>query len=159
MAAVWHTCEHCGGEYTDGVNPFGRGENSSYCCQTQAHHWNACLRVPECEACLGAAMEPKALALAIAEINDALEDLWTHVKKLESAASSEPIDAINHPPHYTFSAIEVLDAIDAWGLGYHLGNTVKYVARAGHKGSPIEDLQKARFYLDRAIAIGTTKES
>ena len=60
-------------------------------------------------------------------------------------------DTINHPPHYTFGKIEVITAIEDWGLGYHLGNAIKYIARAGLKGSPIEDLKKARWYLDRAI--------
>ncbi len=60
-------------------------------------------------------------------------------------------DPINHPPHYTFSRIEVIDAIEAWGLGFHLGCVVKYVARAAHKGSTLDDLKKARWYLSRAI--------
>lgn len=60
-------------------------------------------------------------------------------------------DSINHPTHYTFSHIEVIDAIEAWGLGFRLANVVKYVARADHKGQPIEDLQKALWYLEREI--------
>ena len=62
-------------------------------------------------------------------------------------------DLINHPPHYTFGGIEVLDAIEAWELPYHLGNCVKYIARAGRKdpAKTVEDLKKARFYLDRYI--------
>ena len=61
-------------------------------------------------------------------------------------------DLIDRPPHYTFSRIEVIDAIEAWGLGFHLGNVVKYVARSAHKGDRLNDLKKARWYLDRAIA-------
>ncbi len=62
-------------------------------------------------------------------------------------------DLVNHPPHYggaddTYEAIKV---IEAWGLGFHLGNAVKYVARAGKKGDALEDLKKARWYLDRLI--------
>ncbi len=60
-------------------------------------------------------------------------------------------DIVNHPPHYTATAIEPIDAIEAWGLGFHLGNCVKYVARAELKGAPLEDLKKARWYLDREI--------
>jgi len=60
-------------------------------------------------------------------------------------------DPINHPAHYTFSAIEVIDVIEAWELGFHLGNVVKYVARAGRKGSKLDDLKKARWYLNREI--------
>ena len=61
------------------------------------------------------------------------------------------IDPVNHPPHYTHGGIEVIDAIEAWGLGYHLGNVVKYVARAKHKGNYLQDLQKAQWYLQREI--------
>jgi hypothetical protein len=60
-------------------------------------------------------------------------------------------DPINHPAHYTFGAIEVIDAIEAWSLGFNLGNAVKYIARAAHKGRLQEDLEKARWYLDREI--------
>jgi hypothetical protein len=60
-------------------------------------------------------------------------------------------DPVAHPRHYTFGGIEVIDAIEAWSLGFHLGNVVKYVARAAHKGSYLEDLRKARWYLDREI--------
>ena len=62
-------------------------------------------------------------------------------------------DMINHPAHYNHSKVEPIKAIEAWGLGFHLGNVVKYIARAGHKdpSKKIEDLKKARFYLDREI--------
>lgn len=58
---------------------------------------------------------------------------------------------INHPRHYTFSKIEVIEAIEAWKLNYHLGNVIKYIARAKHKGNELSDLKKARWYLERAI--------
>ena len=60
-------------------------------------------------------------------------------------------DPVEHPQHYTFGGIEVIDAIEAWALGFHLGNVVKYVVRAAHKGQHLEDLRKARWYLDREI--------
>lgn len=62
-------------------------------------------------------------------------------------------DAVNHPAHYTRGGVEVIAAIEAWGLDFHRGNAVKYIARAGHKGPELEDLQKARWYLDRAISL------
>ena len=61
-------------------------------------------------------------------------------------------DVINHPAHYTFSNIEVIDAIEAWELGFHEGNVVKYIARATHKGNELENLEKASWYLNRKIA-------
>lgn len=61
-------------------------------------------------------------------------------------------DPVNRPAHYTFGSIEIIDAIEDWGLGFHLGNTVKYVARAEHKANALQDLKKARWYLDREIS-------
>ena len=59
---------------------------------------------------------------------------------------------IDHPSHYRRdTGIEAIDAIEAWGLDFNLGNVVKYVARAGHKGDAVEDLEKARWYLSREI--------
>lgn len=62
-------------------------------------------------------------------------------------------DPVNHPAHYTDGGIEVIDFIEAKLLGYHLGNVIKYICRAGKKGTNmgLQDLQKARWYLDRAI--------
>lgn len=58
---------------------------------------------------------------------------------------------INHPSHYTRGKIEVIDFIEDQQLPYHLGNVIKYIARAGYKGDKLEDLKKARWYLDRYI--------
>ena len=60
-------------------------------------------------------------------------------------------EAVNHPPHYNQGNIEVIDAIEDWGLDFNAGNVVKYVARHQHKAEPLEDLKKARWYLDRII--------
>ena len=60
-------------------------------------------------------------------------------------------DNINHPEHYTMGKIEVFDFIRAWELSFAEGNVVKYVVRAPHKGQPVEDLKKARWYLDQLI--------
>lgn len=61
-------------------------------------------------------------------------------------------DSVNHPKHYTQGGIEVIDAIEAWGLNFRLANVIKYVARADHKNNKLEDLKKARWYLDREIS-------
>lgn len=60
-------------------------------------------------------------------------------------------NAVNHPAHYNIGKIEVIDAIEEWGLNFSLGNAVKYIARADHKGKPVEDLEKARWYIEREI--------
>ncbi len=61
-------------------------------------------------------------------------------------------EKVNHPGHYggdtTYEAIKV---IDAWQLGFCLGNTVKYICRAPHKGTELEDLKKAAWYLEHRI--------
>jgi hypothetical protein len=62
-------------------------------------------------------------------------------------------DAVNRPAHYTDGKIEVIDFIEDKQLGFHLGNSVKYIARAGKKDptKEIEDLEKAKWYLERRI--------
>jgi hypothetical protein len=62
-------------------------------------------------------------------------------------------DLVNHPPHYKSGGIETIDFIEAKDLNYRLGNVVKYVSRAGRKNSdPVQDLEKAAWYLQREIA-------
>ena len=61
-------------------------------------------------------------------------------------------DMVNHPPHYKMGGVETIDFIEAKELNFHLGNVVKYVARAAHKHDALLDLKKARWYLDREIA-------
>lgn len=61
-------------------------------------------------------------------------------------------DPVNHPRHYVFGGIETIDFIEAKNLSYCLGNVIKYISRAEHKGKQLEDLRKARFYLDREIS-------
>ena len=63
------------------------------------------------------------------------------------------MSAVDHPAHYggPGDPYEAIKVIEAWGLGFHLGNTVKYLARAGRKGDRLTDLRKARWYLDREI--------
>lgn len=62
-------------------------------------------------------------------------------------------DNVNHPAHYTDGKIEVIDFIEDKRLGYHLGNAVKYISRAGKKDpeKTCEDLRKAVWYLNRYI--------
>lgn len=63
-------------------------------------------------------------------------------------------DIVNHPPHYKAGGIETIDFIEAKKLGYHLGNAVKYISRAGLKTSdPTEDLEKAIWYIRRFIEL------
>lgn len=73
----------------------------------------------------------------------------------------EVLDNVNHPAHYTYGSIEVIDVIEGLELPYHLGNAVKYIARAGHKdpAKTEEDLRKAIWYINRYITfLGKQKE-
>lgn len=65
------------------------------------------------------------------------------------------MDKVNHPAHYNSGKIEVIEAIEDWGMDYHRGNAIKYVARAGkkHADTMVEDLQKAIWYLNRKIEL------
>jgi hypothetical protein len=62
-------------------------------------------------------------------------------------------DSVSRPAHYTDGKIEVIDFIEDKKLGFHLGNAVKYIARAGKKdpAKHIEDLKKAAWYVNREI--------
>lgn len=64
-------------------------------------------------------------------------------------------EMVNHPSHYGGSenVYEAIKVIEAWDLDFHLGNTVKYISRAGKKGTDkeLQDLKKAMFYLERKI--------
>ena len=69
---------------------------------------------------------------------------------------------VNHPDHYNTGKYEVIDVIEdqGWGEGFNKGNAIKYVMRAKHKNpdKEIEDLEKARWYIDREIQrLSTTK--
>jgi hypothetical protein len=62
-------------------------------------------------------------------------------------------EMVDHPKHYggKDNPYEAIKVIEAWDLGFNLGNTLKYISRAGKKDNIIQDLEKALFYLDREI--------
>jgi len=62
-------------------------------------------------------------------------------------------EEINHPVHYggENNPYEAIKVIEAWNLGFCLGNVIKYISRAGKKEDFLKDLKKARWYLDRFI--------
>jgi hypothetical protein len=64
-------------------------------------------------------------------------------------------EAVEHPAHYGADTThETIKCLEAWGLESDalLWNAAKYISRASRKGNFLEDLKKARFYLDRRIA-------
>lgn len=62
-------------------------------------------------------------------------------------------ESVNHPQHYNTGKIEVIDFIEDQKLDFHLGNAVKYIARAGKKNPDkfVEDLKKSLWYIQRKI--------
>ena len=79
---------------------------------------------------------------------DSVKDLYDVTTDKKPDRISNVID---HPSHYNRGKIEVIDFIEDQGLSFHLGNVIKYVTRAGSKGDKLEDLKKARWYLDKYI--------
>lgn len=87
-------------------------------------------------------------------------DIMKAIKQSDSSANDTAAkpqqsesDEVNHPSHYTSGKIEVIDFIEDQGLGFCLGNAVKYVSRAGKKDptKKIQDLKKAVWFLQRQI--------
>jgi hypothetical protein len=90
-----------------------------------------------------------------------LQGAIEHWKNISMSTSNTPMqiemfepkpDEVNHPAHYKVGGIETIDFIEAKKLGYNLGNVVKYLTRADHKGNKLEDLRKAQWYLTREIS-------
>ena len=95
------------------------------------------------------AVEPKRVMINLARRKDgAIIDLN------KGGEVISPPDLVNKPPHYKTGGVETIDFIEAKDLNYRLGNVVKYVSRAGKKvgSDPVQDLEKAAFYLNREIA-------
>jgi len=72
--------------------------------------------------------------------------------RLSASGGVAVSDPVHHPAHYkSKSGLEAIEVIEAFELGYALGNVVKYVLRSKHKGFEVQDLEKARWYLSREI--------
>jgi hypothetical protein len=84
-------------------------------------------------------------------------DSVTKFKDMNDREATFTIDEskskVKHPQHYggKDNPYEAIKVIEAWGVGFNLGNTLKYISRAGKKDNIIQDLEKALFYLDREI--------
>ena len=106
----------------------------------------------ECAHC-GARCAPENVNL-VRPCTSAVGHNWIQEKDL--ARTDPPAkEAVDHPPHYggAENVYEAIKVIDAWGLGFCLGNTVKYIARAGKKDpkAELEDLKKSLWYLQHRI--------
>ena len=75
------------------------------------------------------------------------KDLTPEVDKVLGFGRQE---MVNHPKHYGGDTVyEAIKVIEAWKLGFNLGSALKYICRAEHHGTQLEDLQKARWYVNR----------
>jgi hypothetical protein len=102
---------------------------------------------------------PSAKAGDIAKLfKVSVQSVYQRKAKLKSAAPKRKSvltkvhpDLVNSPAHYTKGGIETIDFIEAKQLDYNLGNVVKYISRANLKGNKLENLKKAKWYMDRAV--------
>ena len=82
-------------------------------------------------------------------------DIVRNVKALKEAVTPIGTDVkkemVNHPKHYNRGKYEAIDVIEDWQMNFSLGNALKYLSRAGHKDDIIQDLKKAKWYIDREI--------
>lgn len=111
------TCERCGTAFIH-TKEKAQGRWPKYC--------------PECLPKYSKVPKKKEVAVA-----QTIEEQEVKVVELKE-------DVINHPSHYTRGKIEVIDFIEDQQLPYHLGNVIKYIARAGYKGDKLEDLKKSK---------------
>ena len=131
------TCEGCGATFIHKKEK-AQGRWPKYC--------------PECLPKYSKVPKKKEVAVELVAQNIDEEAVQTIAEKItQTFAEPKKEDVINHPSHYTRGKIEVIDFIEDQQLPYHLGNVIKYIARAGYKGDKLEDLKKARWYLDRYI--------
>lgn len=124
-----------------------------------------------CPTCRAELIEPKKKVSPKDNQSEKVDESTPVISKKETAESCITVDAdsvkdlcittdvkpisisnmVDHPAHYNKGKIEVIDFIEDQQLPFHLGNVVKYIARAGSKGDKLEDLKKAQWYLDRYI--------
>lgn len=73
------------------------------------------------------------------------------LRQTQEELNKDLYDSVNHPDHYKGNKFEVIDIIEDFGLGFKLGNAIKYILRAHKKGDYKENLEKAVWYLRREI--------
>jgi hypothetical protein len=93
--------------------------------------------------------KPKQLELLLTQTSS--ESIRPKIRLQGTVDRNPEVDMVNSPPHYTAGGVETIDFIEAKNLNYNLGNAVKYITRAGLKGNRVEDLKKAKWYIEREI--------
>lgn len=105
---------------------------------------------------IGPADNPSGWVLSVCTIEDLMED--PNITETTPTSDTET-DMVNSPPHYKAHASGVECITVTEHMSFCLGNAVKYIWRADEKGKTIEDLEKARWYLDREITLRQAKEA
>lgn len=77
-------------------------------------------------------------------IDEIIDEVINYTEKTKAK------EKVNHPSHYNVG-IETIDYIDSWQMNFNTGNVIKYVTRAGYKENKLEDLFKAKWYIEREI--------
>jgi hypothetical protein len=80
-------------------------------------------------------------------------DKQENIMKKKKGCKKCKDEKVDHPTHYNVGKIEVIDAIEDWKLGFNDGNAIKYIARHQRKSDPIQDIEKAIWYLERHLNI------
>ena len=80
-----------------------------------------------------------------------MSDVKLYEDKNGQLSFIEPKDLVHHPAHYCYSEYEPKDVIRAWGLNFNLGSAVKYIARAGRKDDILQELNKAKQFIEFEI--------
>lgn len=119
-----------------------------------------CGEYATCTVCLGQNTEPQPKKTIVTGdvIHVAVSGSSNSIPVLSSIEPSETVKkAVDHPSHYVSGGMEAIDVIEAFKLGFNLGNAVKYILRAGRKDDKrtLEDLEKAIWYIRRRIEKGT----
>ena len=85
-------------------------------------------------------------------VSPSSDEYYTAPELYEPKNSLTPkVDLVHHPAHYCYSKYEPKDVIRAWGLNFNLGSAVKYIARAGRKDDILQELNKAKQFIEFEI--------
>lgn len=98
--------------------------------------------------------DPKEILKLNQELKRQTEKSRARQEKIKMAQPvPQPVSQVDHPKHYNSGKIEAISVIEDWNLDFHLGNTVKYICRAGKKetSSEVQDLEKAIWYIQRKL--------
>lgn len=95
-------------------------------------------------------------AEALERIDNAIsERCKKNVKELNAdTITMGKFEAVDHPSHYNAGKFEAIDVIEDWDLNFNMGNALKYISRAEHKGNKQQDIEKAIWYLKRELERG-----